>query len=384
MCVCVCVFLSNLSCKAHLGFLILEDGTDRQYRNVGEGITAIRWVTSQKSAHIYTTSLVQRQTEYRHQNRSYEIFSSGRHGLISHWRIHHLQTLHFLEFRTHYSIMYICLSGDTVATVWLARWLAHSLTHSLKHTHTHTHHTHSLTHTHTPHTLTHTHSGTHSHTHSHTLTHTLTYTHTHHTQTHTHSHSHTPHTLTHTHLYSHSHTHTHTQLHTHTHTHSHSHTHPRDIIDLFPSQELTSANSVTLLYPIATVTTSTPIHYKAYSVITSNLDDLLWYKFWHLFESSSPFPTFLTTVMRYNLLSAWSNREESCGRGVKHVRGRAELYTGLWWGNLRERDNFEDPCVDGSIILRWIFRKWDVTAWTASMWLRWRVTVNAVMNHRAP
>jgi hypothetical protein len=30
----------------------------------------------------------------------------------------------------------------------------------------------------------------------------------------------------------------------------------------------------------------------------------------------------------------------------------------------------EDPGIDGSIILRWIFRKWDVRAWTRSMWLR--------------
>jgi hypothetical protein len=26
--------------------------------------------------------------------------------------------------------------------------------------------------------------------------------------------------------------------------------------------------------------------------------------------------------------------------------------------------------VDGSIILRWIFRKWDVGAWTVLSWLR--------------
>jgi hypothetical protein len=33
---------------------------------------------------------------------------------------------------------------------------------------------------------------------------------------------------------------------------------------------------------------------------------------------------------------------------------------GFWWGNLKERDNWGGPGVDGRIILRWIFRKWDV------------------------
>jgi hypothetical protein len=40
--------------------------------------------------------------------------------------------------------------------------------------------------------------------------------------------------------------------------------------------------------------------------------------------------------------------------------GRGEACTGFWWGNLRERDHWEDPGLDGKIILRWIFRKWDV------------------------
>jgi hypothetical protein len=33
--------------------------------------------------------------------------------------------------------------------------------------------------------------------------------------------------------------------------------------------------------------------------------------------------------------------------------------TGFWWGNLRERGHWGDPDVDGRIILRWIFRKWE-------------------------
>jgi hypothetical protein len=43
-----------------------------------------------------------------------------------------------------------------------------------------------------------------------------------------------------------------------------------------------------------------------------------------------------------------------------HVKGRGEVCTGFWWGNLRERDRWGDPGVDGRIILRWIFGKWDV------------------------
>ena len=71
-------------------------------------------------------------------------------------------------------------------------------------------------------------------------------------------------------------------------------------------------------------------------------------------------------------------------------RGRGEVYTGFWWGNLRERGHLGDPGVDGRIIIiiSWIFRKWDVggvdrisSAWDSD---RRRALVNAVMNIRVP
>ena len=37
---------------------------------------------------------------------------------------------------------------------------------------------------------------------------------------------------------------------------------------------------------------------------------------------------------------------------------------------MRERYHLEDPGVDGRIILRRIYRKWDVRVWTESSWLR--------------
>jgi len=46
-----------------------------------------------------------------------------------------------------------------------------------------------------------------------------------------------------------------------------------------------------------------------------------------------------------------------------------EVYTGFWWGNLRERDHLENQGIDGRIILRWICRKWDREAWTGLIWL---------------
>jgi len=67
---------------------------------------------------------------------------------------------------------------------------------------------------------------------------------------------------------------------------------------------------------------------------------------------------------------------------------RGEACTGFWWGNLRERDHWRDPGANGRMVLRWIFRKWDVGGmdWIelAKDMDRWRALVNAVMNLRVP
>jgi hypothetical protein len=37
--------------------------------------------------------------------------------------------------------------------------------------------------------------------------------------------------------------------------------------------------------------------------------------------------------------------------------GREEACTGFCWGDLREKDYWGVPGIDGRIILRWIFKK---------------------------
>jgi hypothetical protein len=59
-------------------------------------------------------------------------------------------------------------------------------------------------------------------------------------------------------------------------------------------------------------------------------------------------------------------------RWAGHVArmGRGKACTGFWWENLRERDHLVDPGVDGKMIIRRIFSKWDVGVWTGLDWLR--------------
>jgi hypothetical protein len=55
---------------------------------------------------------------------------------------------------------------------------------------------------------------------------------------------------------------------------------------------------------------------------------------------------------------------------MQHVWGPEEVYTWLWWGDPMERDHLEDLDVDGTVILKRIFKKWDGKARIGLNWLR--------------
>jgi hypothetical protein len=69
------------------------------------------------------------------------------------------------------------------------------------------------------------------------------------------------------------------------------------------------------------------------------------------------------------------------------LRGRGEVCTGFWWGNLRERDQWGDPDVDGRIILMDL----QEVGGSCGDWMelaqdrdRWRGLVGTVRNLRVP
>ena len=77
---------------------------------------------------------------------------------------------------------------------------------------------------------------------------------------------------------------------------------------------------------------------------------------------------FCNEVSVINILA--SSAKRTILFSVSTTLGRSFMYNRKTWGNLRERDHLGDPGVDGRIILRWIFRKWDVGVRTGSIRLR--------------
>jgi len=71
-----------------------------------------------------------------------------------------------------------------------------------------------------------------------------------------------------------------------------------------------------------------------------------------------------------NIVRVIKSRRMRWAGHVSSVGERTGVYKGFWWGNLRERDHLEDEGADERIILRCIFRKWDVRVWTGLIWPR--------------
>ena len=76
----------------------------------------------------------------------------------------------------------------------------------------------------------------------------------------------------------------------------------------------------------------------------------------------TPLPNIVRVVKSKSRRMRWAGHVARMGKG--------EGCTGFWWGNLREREHWGDPDVDGRIILRCIFRMWEGVARTGWSWLR--------------
>ena len=61
--------------------------------------------------------------------------------------------------------------------------------------------------------------------------------------------------------------------------------------------------------------------------------------------------------------------------------------TAFRWEDLPEKEQLKNLVIDGIIIVKWIFKKWNRESLTGSTWLRigtWRALAKAVIKHRVP
>jgi hypothetical protein len=90
---------------------------------------------------------------------------------------------------------------------------------------------------------------------------------------------------------------------------------------------------------------------------------------------------------RGNSIYQPSNSRQGGSLHAARMVGGGEVHTGLWLGELRERDHLEDLGVDRTIVLKWIFKQWDGGVDWIDMAQdkdRWRGVVNAAVNLRVP
>ena len=71
----------------------------------------------------------------------------------------------------------------------------------------------------------------------------------------------------------------------------------------------------------------------------------------------------------HNILEVIKSRRMRWAGHVVRMRERSGVCS-ILVGNVGERNHLETLGVDGKIILKWIFRKWDVVPRTGSSWLR--------------
>jgi hypothetical protein len=70
-----------------------------------------------------------------------------------------------------------------------------------------------------------------------------------------------------------------------------------------------------------------------------------------------------------NIVHVITSRKMRLAGHVQCMGDRRSVY-GVFVGRHDGNRPLGRKCIDGRIILRWIFRKWDVVAWTGLIWLR--------------